>query len=47
VTDDLHPHYLLKKGDMNCVVDLAIEQGLDPVFSEANRSLYLDKGVGL
>jgi len=47
VTDDLHPHDLLKKGHMNRVVDLAIEQGLDPVFSEANRSLYLDKGVGV
>ncbi|MBN2439346.1 MAG: adenine deaminase [Deltaproteobacteria bacterium] len=31
VTDDLHPHDLLARGHLNCLLDLAIGEGMDPV----------------
>ncbi len=31
VTDDLHPHDLLEKGHLDYLVDLATEEGMDPV----------------
>lgn len=31
VTDDLHPHDLLKKGHLNYLLDLAISEGIDPI----------------
>lgn len=31
VTDDLHPHDLLQRGHLNHLLDMAIEQGLDPI----------------
>jgi adenine deaminase len=31
VTDDLHPHDLLEKGHLDHLVDLAMEEGLEPV----------------
>lgn len=31
VTDDLHPHDLLKYGHLNHLIDRAVEEGLDPV----------------
>ena len=47
VTDDLHPHDLLKKGHMNHVVDLAIEQGLDPVLAIMMATLSTAQYFGL
>jgi adenine deaminase len=31
VTDDLHPHDLLAKGHLNHLLDMAMEEGMDPV----------------
>lgn len=31
VTDDLHPHDIMRRGHINAVIDLAVGEGLDPV----------------
>jgi adenine deaminase len=47
VTDDLHPHDLLRKGHMNCLVDLAMELGLDPVTAIKMASFNTAQHFGL
>jgi adenine deaminase len=47
VTDDLHPHDLLNKGHMNHVLDLAIEQGLDPILAILMATLNTAQYFGL
>ncbi len=47
VTDDLHPHDLLRKGHMNNLVDLAIELGLDPVTAIKMASFNTARHFGL
>jgi adenine deaminase len=47
VTDDLHPHDLLEKGHLNHVLDLAIEQGLDPVMAILMVTLNTARYFGL
>lgn len=33
VTDDLHPHDLLRSGHLNHLIDRAVEEGLDPILA--------------
>ncbi|OEU80626.1 MAG: adenine deaminase [Desulfobacterales bacterium S5133MH4] len=47
VTDDLHPHDLLEKGHMNHLLDMAIEQGLDPIFAIQMVTLNTAQYFGL
>lgn len=47
VTDDLHPHDLLRKGHMNCLIDLAMELGLDPVTAIKMASFNTAQHFGL
>ena len=47
VTDDLHPHDLLRKGHLNNLIDLAIELGLDPVTAVKLASFNTAQHFGL
>jgi adenine deaminase len=47
VTDDLHPHDLLQKGHMNHLLDLAMEQGLDPILAILMATLNTAQYFGL
>jgi adenine deaminase len=47
VTDDLHPHDLLRKGHLNNLIDLAIELGLDPVTAIKMASFNTAHHFGL
>ena len=40
VTDDLHPHDLLAKGHLDHLVDMAVDEGMDPL--EAIRMVSLN-----
>jgi adenine deaminase len=47
VTDDLHPHDLLERGHLNHLLDLAIEQGVDPVLAILMVTLNTAQYFGL
>jgi adenine deaminase len=47
VTDDLHPHDLLRMGHLNHLIDLAIELGLDPVTAIKMASFNTAQHFGL
>jgi adenine deaminase len=47
VTDDLHPHDLLKNGHLNHVLNVAIENGLDPILAIGMVTLNTARYFGL
>ncbi len=47
VTDDLHPHDLMRKGHLNNLIDLAVELGLDPVTAIKMASFNTAQHFGL
>lgn len=47
VTDDLHPHDILHHGHLDAVLNLAIEQGLDPLAAIAMVTINTARYFGL
>lgn len=47
VSDDLHPHDLLRKGHLNNLVDIAVGAGLDPVYAITMVTLNTARFFGL
>jgi len=47
VTDDLHPHDLLKEGHLNHLVDIAVSQGIDPILALVMVTLSPARYFGL
>lgn len=47
VTDDLHPHDLMKKGHLNHLLDLAVSEGIDPITAVLMASYSTARYFGL